>query len=319
MAIEAKGTSEKPQARQLTVIEQKFQNIRGLLAQNMKAIAAALPGHIKPERIARVTMNAIQKNPKLLECTQDSFLYCVLGAAALGLEPDGLLGQAYLVPFFDNKTKKLICTLIPGYRGLMKLGRQSGEIATIDAHEVCLGDAFDYRYGSDPMLKHRPAEAPIVEVEVDAGKPKVMMPDPDWMPGAITHFYAIAKMKDGSVQFVVMQKWEVNEIRNESAGYKNAIEKGWDHPWLSSYAEMGKKTAIRRGSKMWPASTDKDNLFQKFATMDDLQDHGIQADMRDIIDVELVTAPADVMPAQEGKRAPLDKKETPMPEPGSNG
>jgi recombination protein RecT len=312
MGIQAQGTSSQPQTRQLTVVEQKFGEMRKLLAGNMKAITSALPAHIKPERLARIVMTTLQKNPALLECTQDSFLGCVLSCAALGLEPDGLLGQAYLIPF---KSKgKTICTLIPGYKGLMKLARQSGEIATIDAHEVCLGDTFEYRYGSEPMINHRPAEAPIIEVEVEKGKPLVKMPDPNWIPGAITHFYAVAKMKDGTVQFTVMQKWEVNEIRNGSQGYQAAIKNGYDHPWISNYSEMGKKTAIRRGSKMWPASTDKDNLFHKLNAFDELQDKGIQADVSSILDVEIVStsdAPTP-SPDDEGKREKLDGKPDPV-------
>lgn len=295
MTVQAQGNTnlQTAQTRQLTPKEEQFNSMKKLLAGNMKAITSALPAHIKPERLARIVMTTLQKNPKLLECTQESFLGCVLSCAALGLEPDGLLGQAYLVPFWDSKKRALVCTMIPGYKGLMKLARQSGEIATIDAHEVRVGDDFAFRYGSDPMLKHRPAEPPIIGVEVDEGQGKVTVnqPDENWRPGAITHFYAVAKMKDGTVQFTVMSKWEVDEIRNESPGYKDAVKKGWDHPWISSYVEMGKKTAIRRGSKMWPASVDKDNLFHKVAAFDELQDKGLATNISSsVLDVDFVQA-----------------------------
>jgi recombinational DNA repair protein RecT len=85
---------------------------------------------------------------------------------------------------------------------------------------------------------------------------------------------------------------------------------GYDHPWISSYAEMGKKTAIRRGSKMWPASTDKDNLFQKLNSFDELQDKGITADASSILDVEIVSTAEVAIPSQadEGKREKLADK-----------
>jgi recombination protein RecT len=318
MAIQAQGTTDPQTAasRQLTPVEKKFSQMKQLLAGNMKAITSALPAHLKPERLARIVMTTLQKNPKLLECTQESFLGCVLSCAALGLEPDGLLGQAYLIPF--RSKGQTICTLVPGYKGLMKLARQSGEIATIDAHEVCLGDGFAYRYGSDPMLKHRPAEPPIVEIEAAKDKPPVRMPDPNWQPGAITHFYAVAKMKDGTVQFTVMRKWEVDEIRDGSQGYQSAKANNYDHPWMTNYVEMGKKTAIRRGSKMWPASVDKDNLFHKVAAFDELQDKGITTNISSsVLDVDFVQAPSEESDPQqqldEGKRQKLGEKKEAKP------
>lgn len=314
MAIQATGqtalATTKP--REMTQREQQFSGLKHLLANNLKSIMAALPSHMKPERLARIVMTTVQKNPKLLECTQESFLGCVLSCAALGLEPDGLMGQAYLVPFWDSRNRKLICTLIPGYKGLVKLARQSGEVSIIDAHEVRIGDEFVYRYGSDPMLRHRPAECPIVEVAIEKDKPPVQAPDPNWRPGQITHFYAIAKLRDGSPQFVVMPRWEVDEIRDGSQGYQAAIEKGFDSPWITDYAPMGCKTAIRKLSKLIPASVEKDNLFHKAVAIDERADRGLGQNLDEVhmIDVDLPNLPEPTQeptpPVEEGKRAKLD-------------
>ena len=62
-------------------------------------IAKALPKHLTPDKLIRVAMTSIQRTPKLLECSQQSLLACIMTCASLGLEPDQFLGQAYLVPF----------------------------------------------------------------------------------------------------------------------------------------------------------------------------------------------------------------------------
>jgi recombination protein RecT len=259
--------------RPMTPQDRKLADMRGLIARNIKALTSALPSHMKPERLARITLTTLQKNPKLLDCTQESFLSCILSCAALGLEPDGLLGQAYLIPY------KTTCTLVPGYKGLVKLARQSGEIATIDAHEVRVGDAFEYHYGMDPRIHHTPAQAPIV-----ADGKGVLGPDRAWRPGAITHFYAVAAMKDGTIQFCVMPTWEVDEIRDGSQGYQNAVKYNSDNPWMSDYSEMGKKTAIRRLCKLLPSSVEKPQLQQAIA-IDERADRGLSQDLDLVADI----------------------------------
>jgi recombination protein RecT len=90
---------------------QKAANIRALLEKSKNQMAMALPKHLTVDRLLRVSMTSIQKTPKLLDCTQQSLLACIMTCAQLGLEPDQFLGQAYLVPYGN------VCTLIPGYRG----------------------------------------------------------------------------------------------------------------------------------------------------------------------------------------------------------
>src|SRR5690606_18650210 len=80
------------------VAVQKLNDVRALLTKCEKQIAAALPKHMTPERMARIAFTAVQRQPPLLECSQQSLALAVINAAELGLETD-LLGHAYLVPF----------------------------------------------------------------------------------------------------------------------------------------------------------------------------------------------------------------------------
>jgi recombination protein RecT len=186
----------------------------------------------------------------------------------------------------------------------MKLARQSGEIASIDAHPVRYGDTFAYRYGADPSIEHVPAERPF---DPSTGWAK------DWASGAITHFYAVAKMRDGSVAFVVMPTWEVDEIRDASQGYKAAKQYDRDSPWDTDYDRMGCKTAIRRLCKYLPASVE-DNRLHRAISMEERSDRGLDQEVGGFVDLDALPTVPDLPPesapapteAEEGKRKKLD-------------
>ena len=199
--------------------------------------AAALPKHITPDRMLRVALTAIQNTPALLTCNRKSLLLSILRAAQLGLEPDGILGQAYLIPFKKNWKdesgkwqSRTDAQLIPGYRGLIDLARRSGEVSNIIAKEVYSKDEFSVDWSQQPPFTHKPA----------------MTGD----RGEITHFWALANFKDGGYHWDYMTKGEVDYIRQNSNGAKNEV-------WDKYYAEMGKKTMIRRIAKYLPMNVQK--------------------------------------------------------------
>jgi recombination protein RecT len=190
-----------------------------------RAIAAALPKHMSPDRFIRVALTATMRNPDLLACTQTSFFRCLLDLSAYGLEPDGR--RAHLIPFKNNKTRVLECTLIIDYKGLADLVRRSGDVSYIHADSVFIEDVFDFSYGSGAFLKHKPA------LRERTGQPVA--------------FYSFVLLKDGSEDFLVMSKSDVDKIRKRS----RAADAG---PWVTDYDEMAKKTVFRRHSKWLPLS-----------------------------------------------------------------
>lgn len=235
------------------ITKQKLATIRDVLTKMQPQMKMALPRHVTPERMMRVALTAIQHTPKLLDCTQPSLLGAIMQAAQLGLEPDGMLGQAYLVPY--GKT----CTLIPGYRGFISLARRSGDISTIYADVVYMGDEFRVVKGLNPILEHTPADA--------AQEDK-----------SIRGFYAVAKLKDGGQQFEYMTKAQVDAIRKKSPA-------GNSGPWVTHYAEMGKKTAIRRLFKYLPCSIE----LQTAVELDERADAGVPQNLEGFIDIQSET------------------------------
>lgn len=201
-------------------------------------IARAIPEHLTVDRLLRVAMTAIRTNPKLLECTQESLLACVMGCAALGLEPEPFLGQAYLVPYFNKKKNCTEAQLIPGYRGYIALARRSGEVQSLSSQVVYTNDRFKIQYGIEEVLEHEPA---------------------DGERGDVKGVYVVFKYKDGSYSFDYMSKEDVDKIRKRS----KSSDRG---PWVTDYDEMAKKTVIRRHVKVAPLSVE----LSKAATAENL-------------------------------------------------
>ena len=199
-------------------------NFRGDVERQRESFAARLPKHVDPSRFIKILVTAAAKNPKILECDKESVILSALQAAELGLEPGGALGEGYLVPY--GRT----CQFIPGYRGFISLARRSGQIVSIEAHVVYSADHFECEFGLEPKLVHRP--------DLTAKD-----------RGDILGFYAVARLKDGGTQFEFMPKADVEAIRKRS----RAAQSG---PWVTDYAEMGKKTVIRRIFKMLPVSVE---------------------------------------------------------------
>ena len=133
-----------------------IQQLRLLLERSKDQLAMALPQHMTADRMTRIAITAVQKQPKLLECTALSIVGCVIEASQLGLYPDGILGDAYLVPFWNGKTRQLEAQLQPGYRGLINLARRSGQVSAIYSEPVYACDKFAVELGTEHTIIHVP-------------------------------------------------------------------------------------------------------------------------------------------------------------------
>lgn len=226
----------------------------GTLAQ----IKAALPKHMTAERMARVALTETRKTPKLAKCDARTFIGAIIQLSQLGLEPGGALGHAYLIPFENKRAGTVDVQIIIGYRGMIDLARRSGQIASLSAVIVREGDSFDVALGLNPDLRH------------------VSSFDPE---KAMTFVYAVAVFKDGARQFEVMSRAEVERIRNNSQGYKSALQYDKkDNPWMTHFDEMAKKTVIRRLFKYLPVSVE----LQRAVVLDERGDAGLSQMVDDL-------------------------------------
>src|SRR6185503_17866365 len=136
---------------------QAMPTLKNVVEMQRDKLAMVLPKHLSPERLMRVVLVAVSKSKDLQECSINSILQCVMTGAQLGLDCSGVLGSAYMVPFWNSKVQAYEAVFIPGYRGLVDLARRTGEIEDIYAHVVYQDDVFDYELGAEPRLIHKPS------------------------------------------------------------------------------------------------------------------------------------------------------------------
>jgi recombination protein RecT len=221
---------------QITVVQRVDAFVGDVLTKDRREmLLASLPAHVKPERFERNLVIAVQNHPKLLGCDAQAVFNEVAKCAALGLYLDPQLGEAYLITGWSGALKCEVPQLRLGYRGLIKLSRQSGEIHSAYAHEVCENDILEISLGSEKTLIHRP------DYKRDRG-PVVL-------------YYAVVKYRDGVVDFEPMSLEDVHQIRDRSDGYRAWMEKKIKStPWATDEGEMAKKTVLRRLMKRLPQS-----------------------------------------------------------------
>ncbi|MCP4677748.1 MAG: recombination protein RecT [Deltaproteobacteria bacterium] len=256
------------------VRRENLQQVRDLIIQQRDQIAMALPKHLSVDRLSRIAITAIRKTPRLMECTPMSLLGAVIQAAQLGLEPDGMLGQAYLVPY------KREATLQIGYRGMIDLARRSDRVKSIAAHVVYEGDEFEYSFGLNETLHHVPNAS-------ERGDP--------------LYVYAVAQLADGGHAFDVLTIADIEKARSSS-------QAGNSGPWRTHWDEMARKTAIRRLFKYLPISVE----MARATALDEAGDAGIPQRLDLVIDDAVVTErePGD----ESENENPTAKKEAEMME-----
>ena len=197
-----------------------------LVAAQSSRISLVLPKGFDQARFTNLTITACKSKPQLLECLrtprgQVSLLLSVMQAATLGLEPDTPLQEAWLLPRRIDGQQE--CQLSIGYVGIMKLARRSGEIKTIYAETVHENDEFDYQYGTDPKIEHKPAKGDR---------------------GDLTHVYAVARYKDDGFNFIVLDEVDVHARRAKSDSWKSEKARPYS-PWTTNTEAMWRKSAIR--------------------------------------------------------------------------
>lgn len=238
-------------------------------------IEKALPKHIGAERMARIAYTTIRTTPELLKCSMGSLMGAVMQAAQLGLEPN-LLGQCYILPYKNE------ATFIIGYRGMIDLARRSGNIETIYAHVVRENDEFEYEYGLNPNLEHKPARGER---------------------GDIIGAYMVAKFVDGGYYFEFMDIKDILKRKKKSPAAKSKFS-----PWNDDigFEEMCKKTVIRHGFKYLPVSIEiAENIEKTDETQKDIE----EMEEDDFIDIEATTE--DIENEDKPQEEPEQKEDKP--------
>mgnify|MGYP003293056417 CR=1 FL=1 len=253
------------------------------LNERKDSLNNALPANtVNVDRFMQSAFLAITnpKMPDLVRCSKESIFRSLKEAAAYGLELNGMLGQAYLIPYNEKGT--MTCHLQLGYKGLIALARRSNTIKTIAAEPIHENDIFECEFASGRHIHHKP----------DIFKER----------GEVVAYYCLVELANGGEQFKVMSKKEIEKHRDKFS--KAYDPKDSSNIWNKNFDAMALKTVVIQALKLCPISIEAMDAVIKDE----------RADLKDITDdVEYTVsdAPAETTetPAiEEPKEQPKEPK-----------
>lgn len=215
----------------------------------MPDLSGSLPHHVKASVFYSEVANALMRNPDLILFDPNTVYREISTGASLGLSFNPQLGEASLAIAENFKTKKTEPQLRIGYRGMIKLARQSGEVQTAYAGKICEHD----------------------DIEIDDGFPRVFhvrVKDP-FNRGDVKGYFAMVTDFHGGFDFELMSMQEIHDIRDRSESWKaykaakalnrkSAITNAWE----TDEGEMAKKTPFRRLMKRMQQSPELARAIQ---------------------------------------------------------
>jgi recombination protein RecT len=213
-------------------------NNLAVLENQLKPLAPrlemVLDKRVPVQRLMQTIMISCERLPKLFECDRQSLFNAAMSAAVLGLEVDGVTGQAYLIPFKGK------AQLVVGYKGYNTLAARSG--ITITGEVVREGDVFDYDLG-EGWVKHKPLGS----------------------KGRIVGAWAKAAAHGRPPVVKVMSIDELMAVKAKSPGGARS-DSPWNDPSIG-FPAMCEKTVKRRLARSMPL-----NVMQLAARMDEALD-----------------------------------------------
>lgn len=221
-------------------------------------IAKVVGGKNSTRFIASI-ISAVQTNPQLQECTNQSILSAALLGEALNLPPSPQLGYVFLVPFNNKKKGCKEAQFQLSAKGYKQLAMRSGQYADIDVIYIHEGEYL----GRDKFTGKQKFEF-IEDDDEREAKPII---------GYLAYFETLngfrkqiywtkAKMEKHADRY--SQAFSLEAYRNLKAG-KIPKEDMWKYSsfWYESFDEMAEKTMIRQLLSKWGMlSTDMASAYE---------------------------------------------------------
>lgn len=255
----------------------------------VKAGLAAVAGKfLAPDRLLRLCINAVKKNPLLLKCDPQTVLGGMMTTAALGLEPNTIQQLAFLIPYGNNRKvgnewKKVYeCQFQVGARGFVTLAYRSPRVKSIQAEAIHENDLFEHMVGTESFLKYQKTlkdRGPLI-----GAFSYVRLAD-DFETACVLPLEELHKIRSKSETWrTLTRNLEQAESEKDSA---KALQKLQETPWFMWEDDMGAKSAIKKHAKQLPiASSD---LLVAASEMDNQGEAG-RLDLKTLADPDAVRA-----------------------------
>lgn len=182
------------------------------------------------QRFISAVVSAVNNNPALQECTNQSILSGALLGESLQLSPSPQLGQYYLVPFND-KNKGKVAQFQLGYKGYIQLAIRSGQYKKLNVIAIKEGELIRF----DPLNE---------EIEVR------LIDDEEEREKAPTQgYYAMFEYVNGFKKAIYWSKSKMEaHAMKYSKGYQ--AKKGYTF-WEKDFDGMAYKTMLRQLISKW--------------------------------------------------------------------
>ena len=216
----------------LTKANQKMGMAAYLTQDAVKQQINNIVGGKNGTRFITSIVSAVQTNPALQECTNQSILSAALLGETLNLSPSPQLSYFYMVPFNDTKRGCKVAQFQIGYKGLIQLAIRSGQYKKINVLSIKKGELEYF----DPLNE---------EIKV-----KLMVDDWDAREKAETiGYYASFELTNG---FQKAMYWSKEQMEHHaitySQGYK--AKKGYTF-WEKAFDRMAEKTMLKQLLSRW--------------------------------------------------------------------
>lgn len=191
-------------------------------------------------------VSAVNANPALQECTNQSILSAALLGQSLNLSPSPQMAFYYLVPYND-KEKGRVATFQIGYRGYVQLATRSGVYRKLNVLPIKKGELIKF-------------DALNEEIEVN------LIADEEEREKAETiGYYAMFEYLNGFRKAIY---WSKTKMLAHADRYSKAFSKDtyqkiqegkipanemWKYssPWFASFDDMACKTMLRQLISKW--------------------------------------------------------------------
>lgn len=191
-------------------------------------------GSDRGQRFITAIVSAVNNNPQLAECNNDSIYSGALLGESLNLSPSPQLGHYYLVPFND-KNKGKVAQFQLGYKGYLQLAIRSGYYKKINVLDIKEGELIKY----DPLNEE--IEVNLIEDEEAREKAKTI------------GYYAMFEYTNGFKKTLYWSKSKMQEhAKKYSQGYRADLSKGTAYTfWSKDFDGMAFKTMLRQLISKW--------------------------------------------------------------------
>lgn len=180
-------------------------------------------------------VSAVQTNPALAECTNNSILSAALLGESLKLTPSPQMGQYYMVPYKDRKTNVSEAQFQLGAKGYKQLAIRSGQYKKIVSSVIKQGELKRY----NPITEEFTFE-PIMDMELREKLP-------------VIGYYAMFILNNGFTKELYWSKEKMQKhAETYSMGYRNDLRKNTAYTfWSKDFDGMADKTMIRQLISKW--------------------------------------------------------------------